>query len=268
MSGPLHNLGRMVDSHAHLGSCEPPDSELVAAAGAAGVRRILTVGMDAESNAGAIEAAGRHEAVFAAVGRHPNAAAGFDDQAAAALRELAAHPLVRAIGETGLDYYRAGAPEGDQVRAFEAQIAIAHEVAKPLVIHMRDEAGPGAGRAVADCFELLAAEAEGVEVILHCFSADAERAVEAVERGWYVSFAGNVTYPKAPELREAAAAVPDERLLVETDSPYLSPQPVRGKRNQPANVVLTAAVVAEARGTDPEAQEAAIEANAARLFGW
>ena len=114
----------------------------------------------------------------------------------------------------------------------------------------------------------MRAEADGVDVILHCFSAGPERAAEAVERGWYISFAGNVTYPKAEVLREAAALVPDELLLVETDSPYLSPQPVRGKRNQPANVVMTAAVVAEARGADPAEQESAIEANAARLFGW
>lgn len=258
----------MVDTHAHLGSCEPPDSELVAAAAAAGVGRILTIGMDEGSNGAAITASDEHPEVFAAVGRHPNAAAGFDDDAAEALRSLAADPLVRAVGETGLDYYRDDAPRADQVHAFEAQIAIARGAGLPLVIHMRDGAGASDGDAVADCFELLVAEAEGVEVILHCFSAGPSRAAEAVERGWYVSFAGNVTYPKAEELRAACAVVPDERILVETDSPYLTPQPRRGERNQPANVVMTAATVAEARGADPDEQEAAIEANAARLFGW
>ena len=258
----------MIDSHAHLGSCKPPDTQLVAEARAANVRRILTIGMDEESNRAAIEAARSYDEVFAAVGRHPNAALGFDDEAAADLRELAGDPLVRAVGETGLDYYRDNAPRGDQLRAFEAQIDLARSAELPLVIHMRDEAGPVAGRAVADCYELLAAEADGVDVILHCFSAGPDRAAEAVERGWYVSFAGNVTYPKAETLREAAALVPDEQLLVETDSPYLAPQPVRGKPNSPANVVMTAAVVAEARGADPAEQEAAIEANAARLFGW
>lgn len=257
----------MIDSHAHLGSCEQTDEELIASARQTGVRRILTVGMDEDSNRAAIAAAGRHEEVFAAVGRHPNAAGGFDDKAAADIRELAVDPTVRAIGETGLDFYREGASEDDQVRAFEAQIEIAREVSKPLVIHMRDAAGPGAGRAVAGCFERLAA-ADGFDVILHCFSAGPERAAEAVEHGWYVSFAGNVTYPKAPELRAAAALVPDELILVETDSPYLSPQPVRGKRNQPANVAITAELLAEARGVDAGAQEQAIEANAARLFGW
>lgn len=258
----------MIDSHAHLAMCEPPDAELVAAAAAVGVRRILTVGIDERTNAAALDAARELEGVFAAVGRHPNAAEGYDERTADAIRELAADPLVRAIGETGLDYYRQGAPEADQVRAFESQVEIARELSKPLVIHVRDSAGPGSGRAVADCFELLAAQAEGVEVILHCFSADPERAREAIERGWYISFAGNVTYPSAGPLREAAALVPDELLLVETDSPYLTPQPNRGKRNEPANVVDTAEVVAEARGVDPLAQEAAIEANAARLFGW
>jgi TatD DNase family protein len=264
----LRNLRTMVDTHAHLASCEPPDAELVEAALAAGVRRILTVGMDEASNRRAIEAARTHEGVFAAVGRHPNAAAGFDDEAASDIRGLAADPLVRAVGETGLDYYRDGAPRGDQVRAFEAQIAIARGVAKPLVIHMRDSAEPGAGRAVSDCFELLASEAEGVEVILHCFSADPAYARRAAEHGWYASFAGNVTYPKAVELREAAALIPDDLILVETDSPYLAPQPMRGQRNEPANVVITAAVLAEARGVDPAELEAAVEANAARLFGW
>ncbi len=258
----------MVDTHAHLGACEPPDADLVASAQQNGVRRILTVGMDERSNVEAIEAARQFDEVFAAVGRHPNSATGFDDDAAGAIRELAADPLVRAIGETGLDYYRDNAPRGDQVRAFEAQIAIARGVGKPLVIHMRDSAGPGAGEAVSGCFELLEAEAEGVEVILHCFSAGPAQAETAVKHGWYVSFAGNVTYPKAEELREAAALVPDELLLVETDSPYLAPQEVRGKRNEPANVVLTAEVVAEARGVDPFEQERVIEANAARLFGW
>ncbi len=258
----------MVDTHAHLGSCEPSDQELIAAAAAASVDRILTVGMNEAGNREAIETARAHPAVFAAVGRHPNAATGFDDDAAEDIRTLAADPLVRAVGETGLDYYREGAPEEDQVRAFEAQIAIARGVGKPLVVHVRDSAGPGSGRAVSDCFELLIVEAEGVDVILHCFSAGPDRARQAVQRGWYVSFAGNVTYPSAEVLRESAAVVPDQLLLVETDSPYLSPQPLRGKPNQPANVRFTADALAAARGVDPERQEAAIAANAARLFGW
>lgn len=258
----------MIDSHCHLGVCKPPAAELVAAARRLGVERMLTVGLDEASNEDAIRIAREHEGVFVAVGRHPNSALGFDDAAAAAIERLATDPLVRAIGETGLDFYREGAPEGDQVRAFAAQIGIARRSGLPLVIHVRDSSGPGAGRAVADCFELLAAEADGVEVILHCFSATAERAAEAVERDWYLSFAGNVTYPNAGELRKAAALVPDELLLVETDSPFLAPQPVRGEPNAPANVVHTAEAVAELRGVSYAELDATVAANAARLFGW
>lgn len=258
----------MVDSHAHLGVCEPPVAELVAAARRVGVERILTIGLDVESNREAVRAAREHPEVFAAVGHHPNSAESFDDEAAAVIEELAADDVVRAIGETGLDYYRDRASEQAQVRAFEAQIGIARRSGLPLVIHVRDAAGPGSGRAVADCYELLAAEAEGIEVILHCFSATPERAEEAAGRGWHVSFAGNVTYPRSGELREAAALVPDRLLLVETDSPYLAPQPVRGRSNSPANVTHTAEVVAEARGIGYERLDAIVTGNAARLFRW
>jgi TatD DNase family protein len=249
----------VVDSHAHLGVCEPPDSELVDAARDAGVRRILTVGMDAESNREAIAAAEDYEEVFACVGRHPNGATGFDDGAAAEIVRLAADPHVVAIGETGLDYYRDRAPRGDQRAAFSAQIEIARRAGLPLVIHMRDS--------TEDTFAALAAEGDGVAILLHCFSAP-ERLDEAVERGWCCSFAGNVTYPKAAELRDAAARVPDHLLLVETDSPFLAPQRVRGKPNQPANVVATAEAIAELRGVSYAELEKVVEANAARLFGW
>lgn len=258
----------MIDSHAHIGLVKAPAAETVADARQIGVDRILTIGLDERSNADAIRLANEHEGVFAAVGRHPNSALGFDDAAAEAIDALAADPMVRAIGETGLDFYREGSPEGDQVRAFEAQIGIARRRELPLIIHMRDSSGPGAGRAVADCFELLRAEAEGVDVILHCFSATAERAAEAIEQGWHVSFAGNVTYSNSGELRDAAKLVPDELLLVETDSPFLAPQPVRGKPNAPANVVHTAEAVAEVRGVSYTELDAVVSANAARLFDW
>jgi TatD DNase family protein len=257
----------MVDTHAHLGLCEPDDAELVAAAASAGVRRILTVGLGPDSNPDAVAAASEHEAVFACVGRHPNSAEGFDDDDAAELERLAAGDGVAAVGETGLDFYRDGSPRPDQRRAFEAQIEIAGRVGKPLVIHMRDGEGPD-DDAVAEVFELLAARAEGVTVILHCFSAPAERVGEAAERGWSCSFAGNLTYPKAESLREAAALVPDELLLVETDSPFLAPQRVRGKPNQPANVVATAERLAEVRAVPYAELERTVEANAARVFGW
>jgi TatD DNase family protein len=221
--------------------------------------------MDAGTNPAAIAAAERHEEVFAAVGRHPNEAAGFDAAAAAEIARLGSHERVRAIGETGLDYYRDGAPRADQRRAFAAQIEIAVELDLPIVIHARDS--EGSSEAVDEIFATLDARAGGQAVILHCFSAP-QRVADAAERGWYCSFAGNVTYPSAGALREAAAAVPEELILAETDAPYLSPQEMRGKRNQPANVAATARLVAEVRGVSYEQLEQAVEANARTLFGW
>jgi TatD DNase family protein len=259
----------VIDSHAHLGLCEPDDAELVAAAAEAGVTRILTVGLGDDSNPAAIETAAKHDGVWAAVGCHPNSAGEYDDGAAERLRAAAEHPSVAAIGETGLDFYRESATRAEQERAFRSQIEIAREVRKPLVIHVRDtDQGGVDGEAIAGAFELLDAEASGVGVILHCFSATQARAEAAAERGWYCSFAGNVTFPKSSELREAARVVPDELVLVETDSPFLAPQPVRGKANQPANVVATAEVVAAERSVSYEELEALVDANAERVFGW
>jgi TatD DNase family protein len=258
----------VVDTHCHLGLCEPPDAELVAAAVDAGVRRMLTVGIDAAGSREAIAAAERHEEVLACVGRHPNGSTGFGDRDAGEIEELARHPRVAAVGETGLDYYRDRAPREDQHRAFRAHIEIARRVGKPLVIHVRDGGQTTDGEALADTFELLRAEATGVTVVLHCFSAPAVRALQAAEWGWFCSFAGNTTYPRSEALRGSAAAVPDELLLVETDSPFLSPQPVRGRPNQPAHVVETARAIAELRGIEYEGLERIVEANAQRVFGW
>lgn len=229
---------------------------------------MLTVGIDEATSADAIAAAEAHPAVFAAVGRHPNGTSGFDDSDAARIEELAMHPRVAAIGETGLDFYRDSASPEDQRRSFRAHIAIARRLDKPLVIHVRDTATTTDGAALEQTFDLLRAEATGVSIVLHCFSGTAERAVQAAERGWYCSFAGNMTFPKAEQLREAAAAVPDELILVETDAPFLSPQPQRGRPNQPANVVATAETLAEVRSASYAQLEGVIEANAARLFGW
>ena len=258
----------MVDTHCHLALCEPEEAELVAAALDAGVRRILTVGLDEESNRGAIAAAERFEPVYAAVGRHPNSAAGYDELAAGDLFELARHPRVAAVGETGLDFYRDGSPRPEQRRAFASQIEIARRVGKPLVVHVRDGDRETGGEALEETFATLRELADGVSVILHCFSAPPERVGEAAERGWYCSFAGNVTYASADSLRESARLVPDELVLVETDSPFLSPRSKRQERNQPANVVETAAVLAEARGVSAAELGALVETNAARVFGW
>ena len=255
----------MIDSHTHLFLCEKPEAELLEAAAAAGVKRMLNIGLGEESNPGVVACAERNPAVFASVGRHPNDAAGFDDAAAAELLRLGAHERVRAIGETGLDFYRDTAAPEDQRRAFAGQIEVAAELGLPLVIHARDQDGESA--AIDEIFATLDERGAGLTVILHCFSAP-RRVADAAERGWYCSFAGNVSYPSAKELRFAAAKVPEDRILVETDAPYLSPQPMRGKRNEPANVVETAKVVAAERGVSYEELERTVEANAAALFGW
>jgi len=256
----------VVDTHAHLGLCEPDEAELLGSAGAAGVNRILNVGLGEDSNPDVARSAQASDAIFASVGRHPNGAAGFDDAAAEAIEELCAQREVVAVGETGLDFYRDRSDPEDQRRAFSAQIAIARRTAKPLVVHLRDQGG--SEDAVSEAFAALDEQGDGVSVILHCFSAGPRWAERAAERGWYCSFAGNLTYPKAEPIREAAALVPDDRLLVETDSPFLAPQPVRGKPNQPANVVATAERLAEVRGVPYGELEGTVEANAARVFGW
>ena len=249
----------MVDSHTHLDLCAEPEAELVAAAQQAGVKLMLTIGIDSSSCRAALAAAEAFPQVYAAVGRHPNAAKGFDDADLAELRALAAHRRCVAIGETGLDHYRQGAPHDDQQRAFAAHIALARETGKPLVIPSR--------AADDETLAQLGAEAEGVSVVMHCFSMPA-RLQECLERGYEISFAGNVTYPSAGELAEAARQVPEERLLVETDAPYLTPQAVRGQRNQPAYLAHTLAFIAAARGQQLAQLDSAVERNAARVFGW
>jgi TatD DNase family protein len=250
----------VVDTHCHLDSCKPPDEELVARAREAGLTRIATVGMNDESIERAVAAAHAYDDVYAIVGRHPNEAAGFDQaRDLEPIERAAGDERVRAIGETGLDYYRDYAPRDDQRRAFEAHIDLAARVGLPLVIHTR--------AAEDDTLAVLRERAGQVTVIMHCFSMP-DRLDECVERGYMCSFAGNVTYPKATDLQEAARRVPDELLLVETDAPYLAPQPVRGKPNEPANVARTAEFVAELRGVSYADLEATVGANAAHVFGW
>jgi TatD DNase family protein len=249
----------MIDSHTHLHLCEPPETELVAAADAAGVTRMLTVGTNPASCRAALAAAEAFPQVYAAIGRHPNEASGFDEADLAELRALAAHERCVAIGETGLDFYREGAPRADQRRAFAAQIALARETGKPLVIHSRD--------AAVQTLAQLGDEAGGLSVVMHCFSMP-DHLGECLERGYEISFAGNVTYRNAADLAAAAREVPDEQLLLETDAPYLTPQAVRKQRNEPAFVVHTAEAVAALRGVSPPELAALVERNAARVFGW
>jgi TatD DNase family protein len=255
----------VIDSHTHLFLCEKPTAELLEAAAAAGVKRMLNVGLDETTNTEVVRVAEAEQSVFAAVGRHPNDATGFDDKAQAALAELGALDVVRAIGETGLDFYRDTASPEDQRRAFIGQIEVATDLGLPIVIHARDKDEESA--AIDEIFDTLDARAAGATVILHCFSAP-QKVTEAAERGWYCSFAGNVTYKRSADLRFAAAKVPADRILVETDAPFLTPQVRRGERNEPANVVATAAVVAAEREVPLEELERTVEANARTLFGW
>jgi TatD DNase family protein len=250
----------MIDSHTHLHLCEPPDAELVEAAAQAGVHRMVTVGTDGASCRAALAAAEDFPQVYAAIGRHPNAATGFDDADLAELEALAAHERCVAIGETGLDYLRDGAPKEDQMRAFIAQIELARRVGKPLVIHTRD--------ADDDTLQILDEHASGVRVVLHCFSMPDRVEDCLAHEDWWLSFAGNCTYPKNDALMLAALRVPAQRMLVETDAPYLSPQARRGRPNSPAQVVLTAQAIALARRVPYSELEQAVERSAADVFGW
>jgi TatD DNase family protein len=249
----------VVDTHCHLDACEPPTAELVARARASGVERIATVGTNPSSIQRALAAASAHPEVEAIVGRHPHEAHGFTEADLEEIERAVADQGARAIGETGLDYYRDLAPREDQRRAFEAQLELARRLRRPVVIHTRS--------AEDDTFTMLREHADGVTVVLHCFSAPG-RLEECVERHYLCSFAGNVTYPKATSLQAAARELPDDLLLVETDSPYLAPQPMRGKPNEPANIRHTAAFVADLRGVSYEELERTVEANAAQVFRW
>jgi len=247
----------VIDTHAHLDAFEDP-GEVLGRAREAGVERVVTVGTTIESCRASLALCEEHDGVFAALGLHPHEAGGVGAGDLEELRELLTHPKAVAVGETGLDYYRDLAPRDRQAESFRAQAEIALELGKPLVVHTR--------AADDDTVTALRQLPEGHPVVLHCFSS-ADLLGPALERGWHVSFAGNLTYPKAPELRWAAERVPAHRLLLETDSPYLAPQAVRGKRNEPAYVVHTLAVAAEARGVETAELEAQVEANAAALFG-
>jgi TatD DNase family protein len=244
----------VIDTHAHLTSLEDAD-EAIRRAAEAGVSRILTVGTNVEDCRRVLALAERHDGVFAILGIHPHDAGTATSEDLAVLRDLLAHPKAVAVGETGLDWFRDYAPRDDQRRLFAAELGLAAELGMPVVIHTR----------AADDDTLAALADHAGTVVLHCFAAP-HMLPTALGRGWYVSFAGNASFPKAVDLRLAATQVPPERILAETDSPYLAPQPVRGKRNEPANVVLTLADLARARGEQPADLERQIERNAAECF--
>jgi TatD DNase family protein len=244
----------VIDTHAHLDALDDPGGA-VARAREAGVTRIISIGTDPGSWRSTLALAEEHDGVYVVAGLHPHEATPEFD-----LRELEqvlGHPKVVGVGETGLDYYRDYAPHDAQAALFVAQLEIATERRLPVVIHNR--------AADEDTVSVLRREFDGT-VVLHCFSSVGLLA-PALEHGWYLSFAGNVTYKNAEDLRDAARAVPANRILAETDCPYLSPQPVRGKTNEPAYVAFTIAALAEAREEPPAELGRVIDANAATAFG-
>jgi TatD DNase family protein len=245
----------VIDTHAHLDACADRPSALIRRARSAGVDRIVTVGTGIESSRAALELAQLHEEVFAALGIDPHQAGDPEAARVDELRDLLENDDAVAVGETGLDYFRDRAPRARQRRLFEAQLELATELGKPVVIHTRD--------ADADTADVLAGF--GGTVVMHCFSSPG-LLKSVVDRGYYVSFAGNVTYPKAGDLRAAAAQVPAERILAETDSPYLAPQSRRGRPNEPANVALTIAELAKIRGVGADELATQIDANATTAF--
>jgi TatD DNase family protein len=247
----------VIDTHAHLDGLGDAVADVLARARAAGVRRVVAVGSGLPSCRAAIEAAESEDGVFAALGIHPHQAGDAWEGDLDALRALLSHPRAVAVGETGLDYFRDRAPRDRQAALFAAQASLAAELGKALVVHTR--------AAEADTVAALVELPRGVPVVLHCFSST-DLLAPALEHDWYVSFAGNVTYPKASDLRWAASQVPADRLLAETDSPYLAPQAVRGRPNEPAFVVHTLAALAASRGEDPSELAQTIETNASAAF--
>lgn len=246
----------MIDTHAHLDACDADAEELLVRARAAGVTRVVTIGTGIESCRRALEIAGAHRGVAVALGIDPHQAATPEAARVDELRELLTRPSVVAVGETGLDGHYGAATLVEQRVLLDQHLTLADELGLPVVIHCR-----------AASAETAAALApfRGT-VVLHCFS-EPELLETALERGYYLSFAGNVTYPKAAELRAIAARIPADRILAETDSPYLAPQPVRGRRNEPANVIHTLAVLAAERGEVGSELERRIDENAEHAFG-
>ena len=246
----------MIDTHAHLDALDDDSADVVARAREAGVTRILTVGTDVAGCRRALELADRHEEVYAILGIHPHDAGNATEADVAEVRELLAHPKAVAAGEMGLDWFRDYAPRDKQLSLFASMLEVAAATGKPAVIHTR----------AADTDTLAALEGFEGRVVLHCFSSP-HLLEPALERGWYVSFAGNASFPKAVDLRLAARQVAAERILAETDAPYLAPQPKRGRPNEPAYVMYTLEALARARDEEPRALEEQIDRNASVCFG-
>jgi TatD DNase family protein len=255
-------MPELVDTHAHLHFPQFADDlpAVLARARAAGVRRLVTVGTDVEGSRAAVALARNEPDVWATVGIHPHDAAAGDEAALAEIARLSAEPRVVAIGEIGLDFFRNLAPRDDQTRVFRRLLGLARTAGKPVVIHCRD--------AHTDVLNILTEEkVQDVGGIMHCFSGDVAVARQCLDLGMFVSLAGPVTYPNAHALPDVARFVPGDRLVIETDCPYLPPQGHRGQRNEPAYLTLTAARVAELRGEPLEELATRLTANASRALG-
>lgn len=246
-----------MDTHCHLFLVEDEPRNVVEEAREAGVGTIVCVGIDPGSSRRSVELAESYRGVFATVGLHPHDAEALDARAGADLEELLDNPQVVAVGETGLDFYRMRSPREAQERALRLHVRWSLESGKPLVVHVRD--------AWSEALRLLD-ETSAERVVLHCFSGDRAIARECAERGYFLSFAGNVTFPKNQHLREAATEVPIDRVLTETDSPFLAPQSLRGRENRPANVLAVVEAIAATRGVGTEDVLAATRANALAAF--
>jgi TatD DNase family protein len=247
------------DSHCHLDLLDRPVPQVLADARTAGISRVVTVGYNLGSSRWAARCAAEHRDVYAAVAIHPNETGAAGDGAFEEIAGLAGLAQVRAVGETGLDYYRDWSDRGLQREWFRAHIGLAKRAGKPLVIHDRE--------AHSDVLRILAEEGAPRQVVFHCFSGDDQMVKACAEAGYFMSFAGNVTFASAGALRDAARAVPPGLLLVETDAPYLTPVPHRGKPNAPAMVPYTVRCLAEVRGVDPAALGAEVMLTGERVFG-
>ena len=260
MGGPNPELPvqrGVVDTHCHLFLVDREPSLVVEAAREAGVDRLICVGVDPATSARSLELADSIAGVFATAGMHPHDAELFDAAAGARIEELLHDPRVVAVGECGLDFYRMRSPAEDQISTLKVHISLSNESGKPMVVHVRD--------AWPDVLRVLD-EGSAEHVVIHCFSGDATIARECTDRGYWLSFAGNVTYPKNEHLRQAARTVDIGRLLVETDSPFLAPQKLRGHDNEPANVVYTIAEIARVRDEDTRVVAEAVSRNAIDAF--
>ena len=247
------------DSHAHLDDArfQQDFDEILARMAENRVTRMMNIGCDLPSSENSVRLAERFDWVWAAVGSHPDDADHVDEARIAVYRQLAKHPRVKAIGEIGLDYHYEDVPRGVQQQAFRMQMALAEELSLPVVVHEREAHGDGL--AIVDEFP-------NVRGVFHCFSGSPELAHELVRRGWYIGFTGVVTFKNARRAVETAQSIPLDRILIETDCPYMAPEPYRGRRNDPSYVPLVAQKIAALRGISAEEAAQATWDNACRLF--